>query len=207
MTPNKFSSLSEKKLVALSKKGDCLAFEELLNRSKDLVFASIIRRISSIRLSRINRGAADEDDIYNLSSAKAWKNIKKFKGDSKFSTWLIRIAINEITDEARRNLSKQCHSLELLEEESGEQSTFQSQKKTFNEAISKISYDEIKKIYHEALNKLKPNHRIAVHLFVEEGLSYEEISRACAVPIGTIMSRLFYSRIKLKKEINLLLNK
>ena len=201
------TQLPEKNLVALSKKGDCFAFEELLKRNKDLVFATIIRRLATIRLPHINRGSSDEEDIFSISSFKAWKNIKKFKGDSKFSTWLTRIAINEITDETRKNLRKHSLSLDSLIESTGDKSALQYCEQSTNQAFDNLSHKDIRKIYEKALTKLSPQQRMAIHLFVNDGLTYGEISKVCCVPIGTIMSRLFYSRKKLKKEIELLLNK
>lgn len=201
------TQLAEKKLVALSKKGDSFAFEELLKRNKDLVLCTIVRRLATIRLPYINRGSSDEEDILSISSLKAWKNIKKFKGDCKFSTWLIRIAINEVTDEARKNLRRHATSLDRLIEDTGDKAAFQSCERSSNQALNNLSYKDIRKIYEKALTKLSTTQRMAIHLFVDDGLTYEEISKACCVPVGTIMSRLFYSRKKLRKEIELLLNK
>ena len=201
------TQLTEKKLVALSKKGDCFAFEELLKRNRDIVFSTIIRRLTTVRLPHINRGSLDEEDIFSISSFKAWKNIKKFKGDCKFSTWLTRISINEITDETRKNLRKHATSLDCLIEATGDKAAFQSCEQSNNQAVNNLLHKDIRKIYEKALTKLSPTQRMAIHLFVDDGLSYEEISKACCVPIGTIMSRLFYSRKKLRKEIELLLNK
>ena len=200
-----FSTLSEKQLISSSKKGECAAFEELISRNKRIIHSSITSKFNFSSLKFISHGAYDEEDIFNVAIHKAWKYIKNFKGNCKFSTWCIRIAINEIHDNARKSLRRPSQSLEKIEEDLGDGGLLESCGQVENEALKNISFRDLQKTYEEALSKLKKDKRIAIDLFVREDLTYGEISKACCIPIGTVMSRIYYARKKLIKEMTLLL--
>ena len=78
-----FEEFSEKKLVSLCRQGNQKAFEELISRDYDKIFSWI----KSVRIDDLYA-----EEIYQQTMIKCWKNIKKFRGDSKFYTWANRIA-------------------------------------------------------------------------------------------------------------------
>ena len=92
-----------------SQRGDMRAFEELVARHRDKVYA---RAFSMIR---------NEEDATDLSQeawVKAWQRLKQFQGDSSFLTWMTRIVINLCLDKLRKQKRERAESIENLEEES-----------------------------------------------------------------------------------------
>ncbi len=145
--------------------------------------------------------ARNEEEAWDLAQetfVKAWRNIGKFRGDAKFSTWLHRIATNLTIDWARR---KQVaggveldENLALAEIEPASTTT----PKPAPEPRARLEAGEIQARIDAALLSLSPEHRAAIVLREVEGLSYEEIAAATGCTAGTVMSRLFYARKKLQ---------
>ena len=104
------SALSEADLVRLAQKGDMAAFEELVARHRDKIYA---RAYSMMR---------NEDEALDLSQeawVKGWQRLAQFQGDSSFVTWMTRIVINLCLDQLRKQKRQRAESIEVLEEESG----------------------------------------------------------------------------------------
>src|SRR6266496_1813806 len=104
------SSISDEKLVRQAQRGDMQAFEELVARHRDKVYA---RAFSMMR---------NEEDAIDLSQeawVKGWQRLKQFQGDSSFVTWMTRIVINLCLDQLRKHKRHRSESIELMEEESG----------------------------------------------------------------------------------------
>src|SRR3982751_3545741 len=105
-----YSSASDETLVKAAQKGDMAAFEELVKRHRDKIYA---RAFSMIR---------NEEDATDLSQEawiKAWQRLKQFQGDSSFLTWMTRIVINLCLDRLRKMKRERAESIENLEQESG----------------------------------------------------------------------------------------
>src|SRR6266566_4645990 len=102
--------LGDEKLVRAAQKGDMVAFEELVARHRDKIYA---RAFSMMR---------NEDEAVDLSQeawVKGWQRLKQFQGESSFVTWMTRIVINLCLDQLRKQKRQRAESIELLEEESG----------------------------------------------------------------------------------------
>src|SRR6476646_83379 len=97
------SSASDGELVEGAKQGDMGAFEELVARHRDKIYA---RAFSMMR---------NEDEAIDLSQeawVKSWQRLKQFQGDSSFATWLTRIVINLCLDQLRRQKRQRAESIE-----------------------------------------------------------------------------------------------
>src|SRR5580704_5047753 len=104
------SSASDEQLVRAAKNGDMAAFEELVARHRDKIYA---RAFSMMR---------NEDEALNLSQeawVKSWQRLKQFQGESQFGTWMTRIVINLCLDQLRKRKRQRTESIEELDEESG----------------------------------------------------------------------------------------
>ena len=104
------SSWPDEKLVKLSQDGDTFAFEELVARHRDKIFA---RAFSMMR---------NEEEAVDLSQeawVKGWQRLKQFQGESSFATWMTRIVINLCLDQIRKQKRHRSESIEQMEEESG----------------------------------------------------------------------------------------
>src|SRR5213075_3040446 len=104
------ASISDEKLVRAAQKGDMVAFEELVARHRDKIYA---RAFSMMR---------NEDDAVDLSQeawVKGWQRLKQFQGESSFVTWMTRIVINLCLDQLRKQKRHRSESIEAMDEESG----------------------------------------------------------------------------------------
>src|SRR6187455_1204626 len=104
------SSISDEKLVRAAQRGDMPAFEELVARHRDKIYA---RAFSMMR---------NEDVAVDLSQeawVKGWQRLKQFQGDSSFVTWMTRIVINLCLDQLRKQKRQRAESIEHLEEDLG----------------------------------------------------------------------------------------
>jgi len=183
ISPSDQSTTSDEMLVAAAKKGDMAAFEELVARHRDKIYA---RAFSMMR---------NEDEALDLSQeawVKGWQRLEQFHGDSSFGTWMTRITINLCLDALRRRKRQRTDSIELMDEESGGVER-QMPVVTVNptEGMERV---ELRKRIDQALTQLSDEHRTALVLHEFEDLEYKEIAKVMGCSIGTVMSRLFYAR-------------
>ncbi|MEP6663563.1 MAG: sigma-70 family RNA polymerase sigma factor [Verrucomicrobiota bacterium] len=173
-------------LVKLSKKGNMQAFEELVARHRDKIYA---RAFSMMR---------KEEEALDLSQeawVKGWQRLVQFHGDSSFATWMTRITINLCLDQLRKNKRHRAESIEVMEEESG---GVERQMPVVNvNPTEGLERGELRKRIDEALEKLSVEHRTVLVLHEFEDLEYKEIAKKMECSIGTVMSRLFYARRKM----------
>ncbi len=181
--PDQQESPSDVDLVRLAQKGDMQAFEELVARHRDKVYA---RAYGMMR---------NEDEALDLSQdawVKGWQRLGQFQGDSTFVTWMTRIVINLCLDQLRKLKRKRAESLEAIEEESGSIER-QMPVVTFNPTEG-LEQAELRVKINRALGLLSPEHRAVLILHEFEQMEYKEIARKMKCSIGTVMSRLFYAR-------------
>ena len=181
-----YSSLEDPALVKAAQKGDLLAFEELVFRHRDKVYARCYTMMHS------------EDAALDVSQeawVKAWQRLAQFHGDSTFTTWITRITINVCLDQLRKNKRQRAESIEELDEESGGVER-QMPVVTVN-PTERLERGELRQKIDAALGKLTDEHRTVLVLHEFQELEYKEIAKAVGCSIGTVMSRLFYARRKL----------
>src|ERR1041384_6488176 len=109
-TQGNYETMTDERLVALAQAEDMAAFEELVARHRDKIYA---RAFSMMR---------NEDTALDLSQeawVKGWQRLKQFQGESSFATWLTRIVINLCLDELRKQKRHHTESVEEMDEESG----------------------------------------------------------------------------------------
>lgn len=186
----KYNTLPEKELVELCKNGDEHSFEFLLLQNEDYLKKWILS------MCRGNDLLAEE--IFQITSIKAWKNIHKFRGDSKFKTWLCSISRNLFIDTKRKKerLSEVCIEIDPFDNENSE---MRNEIKIENDPLSKFKQEELGAYLESVLDKLSIDHSRVLRYFAVEQLSYEEIAKAMQCSVGTVMSRLFYARKKAQR--------
>ena len=183
MTDNDHSSADDKSLVQAAQKGDMGAFEELVARHRDKIYA---------RAYSMMRNEEEAIDLSQEAWVKAWQRLKQFQGESSFGTWMTRIVINLCLDQLRRHKRQRAESIEAMDEESGGVERHMPVV-TVNptEGLERI---ELRQRIDQALSQLSEAHRTAIVLCEFEGMEYKEIAKAMECSIGTVMSRLFYAR-------------
>jgi len=177
------SALSDVDLVRAAQKGDMVAFEEMVARHRDKIYA---RAYSMMR---------NEDEALDLSQeawVKGWQRLVQFQGDSSFVTWMTRIVINLCLDQLRKQKRQRAESIEALEEESGGVERFMPV--TTPNPTAGLERVELRRRIDRALAQLSPEHRTVLVLHEFEEMEYKAIAKRMGCSIGTVMSRLFYAR-------------
>ena len=183
MATQEKSSMTDEKLVRSAQRGGMAAFEELVARHRDKIYA---RAFSMMR---------NEDEATDLSQeawVKGWQRLKQFQGESSFVTWMTRIVINLCLDQLRKHKRQRAESIELMEEESGGVER-QMPVVTVNPTEG-LERSELRQRIDKALGLLSYEHRTVLILHEFEDLEYKEIAKRMQCSIGTVMSRLFYAR-------------
>ncbi len=171
----------EELLIERAKKGDVSAFSELIKKYERYVLNLVYRTLGR---------AEDAEDIAQETFVKAYLHIKKFKGESKFSTWLSKIAMNLCMDKIRERSNRE----ENLEE--GVWLTIpQDNYYSPEETVERL---EIQEKIKNAVSSLPEDLRMVFILREFEDLSYQEISEILNIPMGTVESRLHRARMRLK---------
>jgi len=186
MTEKDHSSSEDPALVRAAQRGDMAAFEELVARHRDKVFA---RAFSMVR---------NEEEAVDLSQeawVKGWQRLPQFLGESSFGTWITRIIINLCLDHLRKQKRQRFESIEAMDEESGGVER-QMPVVTPNPTVN-LERQELRKRIDQALGQLSHEHRTVLVLHEFEEMEYKEIAKTMGCSIGTVMSRLFYARRKM----------
>jgi RNA polymerase sigma-70 factor (ECF subfamily) len=171
-------------LVEAAAAGDREAFDELVRRHQAAIL-TLVRVLTS--------GHGDPEDLAQEVFVRAWRSLRGFRRDSLFRTWLHRVAINVV----RTNYSRRMRLLRVIvpfagrEGESGPPDVPSGEEPT-DAALAR------RQIIERALATLPDDLRIAVMLRDVQGLDYKEIAAALAVPVGTVESRIFRARQRLK---------
>jgi RNA polymerase sigma-70 factor (ECF subfamily) len=176
------SALAEADLVRGAREGDMAAFEELVARYRDKVYA---RAFSMMR---------NEDEALDLSQeawVKGWQRLAQFQGDSSFATWMTRIVINLCLDQLRRQKRHRAESIEAMEEDGGIERRLAVENPNPTAGLERA---ELRERIDRALGQLSTEHRAVLVLHEFEEVEYKEIARRMKCSIGTVMSRLFYAR-------------
>ncbi len=177
------SALNDERLVRSAQRGDMDAFEELVARHRDKIYA---RAFSMMR---------SEDEALDVSQeawVKGWQRLKQFQGESSFVTWMTRIVINLCLDQLRKQKRQKAESVEQLAEDSG--GVERQMPVVTTNPTEGLERRELRARIDRALNLLSYEHRTVLILHEFEELEYKEIAKRMQCSIGTVMSRLFYAR-------------
>ena len=160
--------------------GNVNAYSFLVEKYKHMVFTLTLRIVK-------NREEAEEvsQDVF----VKAYKNLENFKGDSKFSTWIYKIAYYASLDVIKRN-KRQVKTEDI-------DSLYEGNLENVQDALKDLHEKERKKVINEAILKLNEEERIILTLFYFEELSIKEISKVVSLSDDNIKVKLFRSRKKL----------
>lgn len=181
--------LSEQELIQSAKNGNALAFEQLI--------ADHQKRIFSIAY-RIAGNQEDASDMAQEVLIKVFRNLKNFRGDSKFSTWLYRVATTTCLDEQKKQRRHTAYSLdETLETEDG--TLAMEPVDTGPTPEESLERKALRDAIHLAIGKLKEEHKKVILLREVQGLPYDEIAKILNCSEGTVKSRINRAREQLKK--------
>jgi RNA polymerase sigma-70 factor (ECF subfamily) len=178
----------EMDLVRRAQRGDLKAYDELVQRYQERIYATVYHMTSNHE---------DANDLAQDSFIKAYQALKSFKGGSSFYTWLYRIAVNKTINFLKQRKNRTHMSLNDLDfntENNPDLVALISENTPRRDAGLK----ELQEKLNAALLKLSEPHRLVVVLHDVQGQSHEEIAEIMDCNIGTVRSRLFYARQQLQ---------
>jgi RNA polymerase sigma-70 factor, ECF subfamily len=177
--------LSDEQLVSRFLRGDRAALEDLFIRHREIAYRVAYRLLGN---------EADALDALQEGFIKALTHLHGFEWRSSFTTWLLRVVSNAALDLGRQRGRRETISIDAIdwhEQNAGRLSP------NFD-PIQDVEQVELRQALDAALAELPEAQRRTFVLHVDGGLSYREIAEVMKISIGTVMSRLFYARQKLK---------
>lgn len=187
-TVNKPDPAIEMALVKRAREGDLQAYDELVQRYQERIYATIYHMTSNHE---------DANDLAQETFIKAFQALRSFKGGSSFYTWIYRIAVNKTINFLKQRRHKGHMSLNELDfnaENDPDLVALISDKTPQRDA----GLNELKEKLNEAMQRLSEPHRLVVTLHDVQGLAHEDIAEIMECNIGTVRSRLFYARQQLQ---------
>src|SRR5947208_4165297 len=179
-------------LVQAAKEGDDKAFEELVRRYDRNVF-----RIAQ----HITQNREDAEDVVQDAFLKAYNNLAQFQGQSKFYTWLVRIAVNEALMKLRRRRPERTISLD--EEVKTEDDSVPREVADWSpNPEQQYTQAELRDILDRTIHGLPATFRTVFVLRDVEGLSTEETAEALDLSVPAVTSRLLRARLKLRERLS-----
>lgn len=166
-------------ILAVIERDDREAFAELVRRHQSTVRA-VLRR-----LTRGDAGLAD--DLAQETFVLAWRNIRKFRFEARFSTWLYRIAFNAWQSEARKKR-------EVVLELDDEAPPATAMAAEMPDVASRVDLER-------AMQALSDGERAAIAACYYADLSHEEAARALGIPVGTVKTHILRGKAKLKARL------
>jgi RNA polymerase sigma-70 factor (ECF subfamily) len=179
-------------LVHASKKGDAAAFEQLVKRYD--------RRL--LRISQtVTRNKEDSEDAVQEALLKAFQNLAEFREDSQFSTWLIRITVNQSLMKLRKQRTHKEVSLDEDFESDGDAPPVDVPDRAPNpEQLCWAS--ELRDVLARTVEELRPILRTVFVLRDVEGLSIEQTAQVLNLSQAAVKARLWRVRLHLRERLN-----
>jgi RNA polymerase sigma-70 factor, ECF subfamily len=189
--PSTIARDDEHLLVAAAQAGDAAAFEELVNRYEGKIF----------RLTRnITGNHEDAEDAMQDAFLKAYAHLQDFHGDSRFYTWLVRIAANEALMRLRKRRPNQFSLDEPIE---GDNDLLPRELEEWGpNPEQKYAQTEMQNIVSDVIERLEPEYRIVFLLRDFEEFSTQETADTLGISVPAVKSRLLRARLKLREKLN-----
>lgn len=181
---------TDEQLVERVKRGDKRAYDLLVLKYQQQIVGLV---------GRYMRDQDEIQDVVQEAFIKAYLALTRFRGDSKFYTWLYRIAINtaknHLVSRSRRPPSTDIDIEDgEFQDSSGILSDIQNPENT-------LATQQLEAVVYKAIDDLAEDLKVAITLREFEGLSYDEIAEVMDCPVGTVRSRIFRAREAIEKKI------
>jgi RNA polymerase sigma-70 factor (ECF subfamily) len=193
MFPAKSQSATQDEgdLVARAQRGDASAFTELVSRYERRIF----------RLAKnITQSDEDAEDVLQEAFLKAYEHLDGFQGQSKFYTWIVRIAVNEALMKLRKRKTDRTVSLDETID-TGEENVVREIAVWEDNPEQRYSQQEIRELLDKAIMSLRPAFRAVFVLRDVEDLSTEETAAVLDLSVPAVKSRLLRARLQLREKL------
>jgi RNA polymerase sigma-70 factor (ECF subfamily) len=181
----------ERALVAAAKSGDTGAFEELVNRYERKIFRLAMN---------VTQNREDAEDVMQEAFLKAYTHLGDFQGDSRFYTWLVRIAVNEGLMKLRKRRPGQVSLDEQLETE--DDLIIRELQDWGPSPEERLAQTQMREILNGAIGDLDEEYRVVFQLRDVEQFSTEETAELLNLSVPAVKSRLLRARLRLRQKLN-----
>jgi RNA polymerase sigma-70 factor, ECF subfamily len=188
--PSQVVKEDEPQLVAAAQSGQLEAFETLVERYERKIFRLTMN---------ITQNREDAEDAMQEAFLKAFEHLGEFQGNSRFYTWLVRIAVNQALMKLRKRRPNQV-SLDA-EVDTGEDTIPREVEDWGPSPEDRYKRSELSGILSQAIGELDPPFRIVFQLRDIEELSTEETAEALGLSVPAVKSRLLRARLKLRQKL------
>jgi RNA polymerase sigma-70 factor (ECF subfamily) len=191
-TPGSEATLSDESAdLALARSGDAQAFSNLIQRYEGKIF----------RLAQhITQNREDAEDVLQETFLKAYTHLDQFQGNSKFYTWIVRIAVNQALMKLRKRKTDRTVSMDEGID-TGEDIVTREIATWEPSPEEQYSREELSEILDSAVQSLAPAYRTVFVLRDIEDLSTEETAAALELSIPAVKSRLLRARLQLREKL------
>ena len=190
-TPDRSARAEELEVVVKAKNGSSSAVRQLVDRYKGRIFR-VAQKITSNR--------EDAEEVVQNVFLKAFRNLANFRGDSRFYTWLVRIAINESLMKVRARRPQNISINDMSED--GDRTILCELADAGPNPEEQYSQEELRRILSMAVTGLGPRCRIVFQLRDIEGLTTEETAQSLKLSASAVKTRLRRARLHLRESLN-----
>ena len=177
--------LGEHELLVRAQTGDHEAFCLLVSQHQTRLFTSVYRVVGHLE---------DAQDVVQEAFLNAFLSLQQFKGDSRFFTWIYRIALNVAISHRRKAMSRLNARMRTIDDSGG---SVVAQSSGEQAHAHMELQDDARKVY-AALDLLSPDHRAVLVMKDMEDMRYEAMAEVLEIPVGTVRSRLHRARLELR---------
>jgi len=180
-------------LLERAQAGDLRAFEQLVQPHVGRIYSYVARLVND---------PVEAEDLAQEVVLRAHRSINSFRGGAAFQTWLYRIATNLTVDAIRRRKRQASRVCSLDDPVPGTDGSMAREvTDPHRTPAESVETEELRQEVSRAIGELSPKLRAVVVLFDLQGCSYEEIAEILHLPLGTVKSRLFNARARLREAL------
>ncbi len=196
-TPNhsgrKDIQMNDAELVRKAQAGDFDAFGRLIEQYRPKIYGLALR---------LSKNRQDAEDIFQETFLKAIDNIRRFRGDSSFGTWLYIIALNTVRARYRNREPKELLPLDAyLPEHTGHRDTGETPA-DWNDPLTKLTADELRDRLQAALDRLPLKYRMPFVLRYTQDMPVAEVAKVLGLSLAAAKSRILRARLALQSFLN-----
>jgi RNA polymerase sigma-70 factor (ECF subfamily) len=191
MTASTLAGIDEGVLVAQAREGDARSFSELVRRYENKIF----------RLAQhVTQNREDAEDVLQETFMKAYEHLDQFQGNSKFYTWIVRIAVNQALMKLRRRKTDRSVSLDETID-TGDDTVVREIAGWDEDPEARYGREELGQILNTAVESLEPPYRSVFVLRDVDELSTEETAEVLGLSVPAVKSRLLRARLQLREKL------
>lgn len=177
-------------LIKQAQNGSIAAYEMLIRKYEKTIYQLCLKMLK------------DPEEAYDAAQEaciKIWNQLSHFKSESKLSTWIYRLTVNQCLDILRKNKRKLIQLSSYQEEETHQEEKLEAGQSIWEDMSEVMARQEANEVLMQGISELKEDYRDILILRDIEEKGYEEMAEILSISLGTVKSRLFRARQSLKK--------